>query len=148
MPQPSDQPGLATSPDLPRAVPAGQLGLATHTYLPSAVPAGQRGLAVQLASNVLLRVLDQAGRPVAGGLALTLSYPGPTGEPLTETLAYAATPPVRRSLPPGATLAVAASGAAFAPASAHYLVPATGPLVATLVVERRLRANRLLRWRG
>ena len=127
----------------------GQLGLAAHFRPLGLAQPGHTGLAVQLAGHVLVRVLDQAGRPVAAGLTLTLSYPGPdaTAPPTTETLAYAATQPVRRTLPPGTLLQAAAAGPGFDGASATCLVPASGQATCTLVVRRR-RAGRLLRWRA
>ena len=126
----------------------GQLGLAAYFGPLGLAQPGQLGLAVQLAGHVLVRVLDQAGRPVAAGLTLTLSYPGPdaAAPPTTETLAYAAAQPVRRTLPPGTLLQAAAAGPGFDGASASCLVPASGQATCTLVVRRR-RAGRLLRWR-
>lgn len=126
----------------------GQVGLAAHTQPLGLAVAGQLGLAVQLASNVLVRVLDAAGRPVAAGLTLTLRYPGPdaAAPPTLETLAYAAARPVHRTLPPGTTLAVAAAGPGFAAAATTCQVPASGQLTCTLVVQRRRSANRLVRW--
>jgi hypothetical protein len=129
----------------------GQLGLAAHFRPLGLAQAGQLGLAVQLASNVLVRVLDPAGRPVAAGLTLTLHYPDPaapdpTAAPLlTETLAYAATRPVYRTLPPGSVLHATATGPGYPAASATCQVPASGLATCTLVVARP-RANRLLLW--
>jgi len=125
----------------------GQLGLAAHFRPLGQAQPGQLGLAVQLASNVLVRVLDAAGRPVAAGLTLTLSYPAGPAPPTLETLAYAAARPVYRTLPPGTVLRVAAAGPGFAPASTTCEVPASGLLTCTLVVQRRRSANRLVRWR-
>ena len=138
--------GLAAQYQVRNAAAPGQVGLAAQLRPLGPAAPGQAGLAVQLASNVLLRVLDQAGRPVAGGLTLTLVSSAPGADPTTETLAYTAARPVRRTLPAGTTLAVAAAGVGFTPTQATYQVLATGPLVATLVVPRRA-ANRLLRRR-
>jgi len=129
---------------------SGQLGLAAHFRPLGQALAGQLGLAVQLASNVLVRVLDPAGRPVAAGLTLTLSYPDsaapdPAAPPLTETLAYAAARPVYRTLPPGSVLHATAAGPGYLAASASCVVPASGLATCTLVVARP-PANQLLRW--